>query len=254
MQHIEPEALAVHALGEQLPAAAQAHVAECPVCAAEVRSLRRVADAGRSLDPDEALVAPPPAVWTRIAAETGVDPGSMNVAAVTHGTTPAARGNGAGLGRAGGWRGGWVLAASIAGIIVGAGGVAGWQALQPDQAPPAVATAVLDPLADPEVAGTATLVEADGERELVVDVAAPPDVDGFLQVWLLTPDASGLVPLGVLTGESVVFVVPADLDLADFPVVDVSVEPFDGDPGHSGDSVVRGTLSEPAAGEGGTGA
>ena len=36
---------------------------------------------------------------------------------------------------------------------------------------------------------------------------------------------------------------PADLDLAEFPLVDVSVEPLDGNPTHSGDSVARGELT-----------
>ena len=36
---------------------------------------------------------------------------------------------------------------------------------------------------------------------------------------------------------------PAQVDVGEFPVVDVSIEPADGDPAHSGDSVVRGTLS-----------
>ena len=33
--------------------------------------------------------------------------------------------------------------------------------------------------------------------------------------------------------------VPAGLDPASFSIVDVSLEPFDGDPTHSGDSLLR---------------
>ena len=36
---------------------------------------------------------------------------------------------------------------------------------------------------------------------------------------------------------------PAGMDMQAFPVVDISVEQFDGDVTHSADSVVRGTLS-----------
>jgi hypothetical protein len=39
-----------------------------------------------------------------------------------------------------------------------------------------------------------------------------------------------------------VFVLPENLDVGEFPVVDVSNEPIDGDPTHSGDSIVRGVL------------
>jgi hypothetical protein len=37
-------------------------------------------------------------------------------------------------------------------------------------------------------------------------------------------------------------VVPADVDLRDYVLVDVSQEPLDGNPAHSGDSIVRGQL------------
>ena len=39
------------------------------------------------------------------------------------------------------------------------------------------------------------------------------------------------------------FRVPEDVDLAEFPVVDVSAEPYDGNPGHSAVSISRGTLA-----------
>ena len=61
-------------------------------------------------------------------------------------------------------------------------------------------------------------------------------------MWLLKPDVSGLVSLGMLDGTTGEFAVPAGLDLAEFPVVDVSDEPLDGEPAHSGVSVVRGAL------------
>jgi hypothetical protein len=74
-----------------------------------------------------------------------------------------------------------------------------------------------------------------------VDAPAP---DGtYREVWLLRPDVSGLVSLGMLEGDQGRFDLPDGLDLADYPVVDVSEEHFDGDPAHSGDSVVRGDLS-----------
>jgi len=67
--------------------------------------------------------------------------------------------------------------------------------------------------------------------------------DGELrEVWLLNPDATGLVSLGLLDGSSGRFVVPAGIDLGEYPLVDVSVESADGNPGHSGISVVRGEL------------
>ena len=71
-----------------------------------------------------------------------------------------------------------------------------------------------------------------------------PVTDGFYEVWLLNSSADKLISLGTLGADDVgSFPVPGDLDVATFPVVDVSREPLDGDPSHSADSVVRGTLS-----------
>jgi hypothetical protein len=46
-----------------------------------------------------------------------------------------------------------------------------------------------------------------------------------------------------MNSDSGTFEVPAGLQLADFPVVDVSDEPLDGNPAHSTVSIVRGTLN-----------
>ena len=106
-----------------------------------------------------------------------------------------------------------------------------------------LASATLEPLPGWSETGSAQVRTApDGTRSLVVDLDDAPGVEGYLEVWLLKPDVSGLVSLGTLDGTSGTFALPADLDLAQFPVVDVSDEPLDGDPAHSGVSVVRGAL------------
>ena len=61
------------------------------------------------------------------------------------------------------------------------------------------------------------------------------------EVWLIRSDASGLAGLG-LYGSSGRFAVPEGIDLDEFTLVDVSAEPVDGNPAHSGDSIVRGEL------------
>jgi anti-sigma-K factor RskA len=66
---------------------------------------------------------------------------------------------------------------------------------------------------------------------------------GFYEVWLLDRSAKRLVALGLLgPSESGSFRLPPDLDLGRYPLVDVSVEPDDGNPAHSGVSAVRGDL------------
>jgi hypothetical protein len=52
-----------------------------------------------------------------------------------------------------------------------------------------------------------------------------------------------MVPVGVVRSGDTVLPLPDDLDLTTYPVVDVSVEPMDGDPAHSGLSVARGSLT-----------
>ena len=62
------------------------------------------------------------------------------------------------------------------------------------------------------------------------------------EVWLLTEAVDGLISLGLLNGTEGEFIVPDSVDLERFSIVDVSQEPLDGDPTHSGDSIVRGPL------------
>ena len=53
-----------------------------------------------------------------------------------------------------------------------------------------------------------------------------------------------MAPMGYLNNGVGRFNVPDDLNLNQFPIVDVSAEPAnDADPTHSGDSIVRGQLA-----------
>ncbi|WP_426119870.1 anti-sigma factor domain-containing protein [Kocuria sp. LHG3120] len=273
MAHLSEESLTLLALGEAVDPQSQEHVASCPDCAAELASLQRVVHAGRAEAP--ALTAPGPGVWAAIHAELGL---SDEVAAdPLAGARDGARGDAsAGDGIAGdppgaadstraddaAGRGGatvvdldarrrrprrgvpYPLAAAAAAAALVVGGVSVWGAqrlgLEPD--PTVLATAQLEPLAGYTARGSAEVDERpDGTRQLVVRTD-PADVDGFKEVWLLAPDAQRMVSLGVMAGDEAVFVLPENLDVGEFPVVDVSNEPIDGDPTHSGDSIVRGVL------------
>ena len=76
--------------------------------------------------------------------------------------------------------------------------------------------------------------------EVRLDAAAADG--GYREVWLINADATALVSLGVLEGAQGTFPIPADVDLSEYVLVDISQEPADGDPTHSGDSIVRGEL------------
>jgi len=62
-------------------------------------------------------------------------------------------------------------------------------------------------------------------------------------VWLLDLEQGRMVALGVLDDRGRGrLTLPDGVRVADYPEVDVSLEPDDGDPAHSGDSVLRGEL------------
>ena len=133
-----------------------------------------------------------------------------------------------------------VAAAAVAGAVIGAGAVA---VLQNRDGAEAVTAVALDPLADNDASGRAEVVQLDdGSRVVRVELDAPPAEDGYYEVWLIDRDVVGMVPLGVVRPGTQILELPADLDLGQFPLVDVSVEPLDGDPTHSGVSVARGEL------------
>ena len=89
----------------------------------------------------------------------------------------------------------------------------------------------------------ATLVRlADGEYALDLTVDDLPAAgDGFLELWIIDTRVEGMYSLGPLHGNGL-YPLPAHIDPAAFPVVDISIEPADGAPTHSGQSILRGQL------------
>lgn len=247
--HVDDDVLALLALGEPAGTTADlAHIEECERCTDELASLTDVVGLARSGGPDTALVAPAPQVWDRVAAELGLAGATPAATATPSASATSASSSADGIApvvpldsrrpRAGRW----IAAAAAVGLVVG-GGATWWVANRPDPVT-VIASAVLEPLPGWDATGSAVVeTRSDGSRVLVVDVdQSESSEDGFREVWLLKPDVSGLVSLGTLAGTSGRFDLPAGLDLDQFSVVDVSEEQFDGDPAHSGDSIVRGPL------------
>lgn len=256
MAHIDPDALVLHALGETDPEL-DAHLLECPECAAELESLRSAVRVGRGAVNDDRFARPDERVWDAVAAQVGlVAPDATTGSAEATGPAEAAetgvpvpidsRRRGSGRRRGSDRRRGRfvpLLAAAAAVLLVAGVGVGVWRLLTPASVT-VLATASLDALPDwPDTSGRAVVEErADGTREVQVSLEAPSTAGGYRELWLLNADATALVSLGVVEGAGGTFAIPADVDLAEFGVVDVSAETTDGDPGHSGDSIVRGTL------------
>ncbi|MFC5999444.1 anti-sigma factor [Quadrisphaera sp. GCM10027208] len=239
--HVDPEDLALLALGEQVPVDTD-HLARCPVCAGELNTLRSVVAAARGGDVDRA--DPPPQVWAGIAAATAAATPSPAVTSAppTPPTSPDSPASSAA--RAGRWSTWALVAASVVGALTGGAVVAAVGSTgDGDVTREAVAATELEALVDSAGTGDARVVRTDDGLVLRLSAASlPEDDDGFYEVWLLDEQAQRMVPLGILAGAEGDFALPAGLDLGEFPVVDVSVEPLDGDPAHSGNSLLRGSL------------
>jgi hypothetical protein len=250
VQHCTPEQLALAALREPLPADDAAHLESCEPCRAEVASLRRAVDvlAVPQLAAPAASVPPPPRVWDAIAAATGVTatPRPDVVPAEAVAAPPEAPEAEATVLPFRSRRRPVLLAvaAAVAGAVIGAGAVAVLGDRDDGNGDgDAVVAVSLDPLAENDASGRAqVIVRDDGSRVVQVDLDAPALDDGYYEVWLIDSEVVGMVPLGVVRPGTQEFELPADLDLEQFPIVDVSVEPLDGVPTHSGVSVARGEL------------
>ena len=255
MPHLDPEELSLHAMyGDWLDEEGRKHLASCDTCTAEYITLRRTVDAMKTTPDSSSLVVPGPHVWGAIHQELGLSE------AARKDPLDSAQGTEEGFTspsepvrpqeppadfesfkkRPRGWqRPGIWLAVAAAGALA----IAGATLWNINQAATPLARAELSPLAQHSATGSATVLESrDGARTLEVKLSKD-EAQGYQEVWLIGPDLTRLISLGIMDSDSGTFPLPADLNLADFPIVDVSDEPLDGNPGHSSVSIVRGSLS-----------
>jgi len=134
------------------------------------------------------------------------------------------------------------LAVAAAATIVA--GVIGYSLVDGDD-PVRLAEAVVTNTDLPEpYTGTATAVAelAGDEQRLIIDFDAALPADVPIELWLIKADLSAMTSLGLIEDVDG-YVIPAGIDVAEYSVVDLSIEPDDGDPTHSGRSILRGTLT-----------
>ncbi|MBB0232063.1 anti-sigma factor, partial [Streptomyces calidiresistens] len=144
-----------------------------------------------------------------------------------------------------------VAASLMVGILIGSAGT--WWQMSRDTAPIATPSAGytaeyvrIDPPEGVDLPAVGR-VRLDGGEEtghaLVISVRGLPETSGYFEVWLMDEGAGKLIPIGVLDGEgTAVLPLPHNVDLGEYALVDVSEEPFNGSPDHSGKSIVRGPL------------
>jgi anti-sigma-K factor RskA len=242
VQHMDPDQLALLALGEIPAGGAEAdaadHLRQCPVCRADLDALRRTVELAREGAEAGDPVPPPEHVWDRIADEVGLAPVAPLPRSDRHSAPvvriPARRR--------------WVrpvaalVAAAAIGVVGTLGAIRPWQS---DPAPATASTATLSAVTGgpPGVTGQAVVVRGPAGPELRVSANGLPLQRGYYEVWVFD-GVRNMVALGALGPDSTAALpLPPTLDLRTYHVVDISAEPYDGDQTHSKDSVLRGTLT-----------
>lgn len=259
MQHMDHDRLVFLALGESEPDNGErAYLEGCGHCRTELENLRRVADLGAEGQDLHDLPDPPDHLWQGIVAEiraaemlpTLVEtrrssavpnlPDSDDAPARVL-VPPAHK-----RVRWAGWMTTVATAAAAAVLgVVGTVAVLGETepAPVPTQQQTVRASASLTAYGPtpPEVNGAAQVF---GNGQLHLHVANLPDVSGYYEVWLIDPETMEMFSVGVLGGDTdALLPLPPNADIERYSVVDVSAERYDNNTAHSGDSLVRGTLT-----------
>lgn len=257
MSHPDDEALAELALEPDHASPSDVdHLGSCGRCAAVVAQLRDVRDLARDAGTPQ-FEHPDPLVWEAIerhVADGALGPLGQDEAAGAGGTAPirAPSGPSASATRAGGrsrrepsrrrsFSATWLVAAAAAGIIVGM--VAAWSFWKAPTTPTTIARTQLDTLDTRQARGVAVLEGTGQGLDLRVDAASLNADGGYLEVWLLNTDGKRMISVGMLREPgSDLFPVPQTAIREGYVIVDISREPFDDKPAHSGDSLARGRL------------
>lgn len=248
--------LALVAVGERLPGDLERHILECPPCLQAAAAWAELADLAAIGNSTADVPAPGVDVWGAIGAELSLtDGGSDGGSDTGPGETPSAatpiddavtaHPTVVPL-RARRPMRTWLVPVAAAAAGVGLAVAAAVVAQQPseDQLQAVADLTVVPggPLSGDANLGSAELMRTADGQVVRVAVADLPAGARSYEVWLFDENGD-MVSLGSLRDGQGVFVVPAGVDTADFRTVDVSDEPGDGNPQHSGISVVRGTFT-----------
>ena len=229
---------------------------------ADLAAYRRVVAAGRTLGPDDVATEDPPAdLWDRIAGSIHDDPPAEQEPVVLAPSSPTGRTPDADVDvgvehapAAGGQvvrldsrRRAWKVVAAVAAAAVLVAGI-GVVAVNRSSGSGTELVASTDlSLLEGGGSGSAELLKRSDGMHLVVDVSdlTPAEQADFYELWLLTPDGKDPQSITKFTQDGGVIdvPVPAGVSTSKFPVVDISEEVDDGNEGHSGKSILRGSLA-----------
>ncbi|MEU1585384.1 anti-sigma factor [Micromonospora sp. NPDC005710] len=259
------------------------HLDTCALCRAEVSSLRQVAGLGSETQGLADLPDPPEHLWQAIEAEVrAAEAGPLltderrhrvpeQADITTAGQAPGAVPEQSGTSTAGqapgavaestvtrldpgrrsrrgrGWSR-WAATAVTVAAAAAVGVVGTVSVLRPDDSTPTPTPVVV--ASAPLAAYGATPPAATGDARVFQDgqlhlhVANLPRVPGYYEVWLINPTTMEMFSVGTLGGGSdALLPLPPNVDLTTYSVVDVSAEQYDNNTRHSGDSLLRGSLT-----------
>ena len=245
MTHVDLDDLAVFVLTpDDGSDDVRLHVESCAECAATVAALSDV----RRLAGEEPLVPPAAHVREQVLAQVRAsDPADGDVLRSMPLAVGATERGARRTPRVPVWAAGLAAGvAVVAGLALGrlTGAEPEAPEAQPSDPGSGVAATALTALDSDAARGEASVVRADDMITLRVSAKELGDEDGFHEVWLINVDGTRMVALGVLAdwdrGE---FQIPRGLLDEGYRIVDISVEPDDGDPTHSGVSLARGELA-----------
>ena len=242
MTHLDPDRLADRALGadDPLTAAEEKHLAGCAECRDELAELSRIAELGRNPEHVARQLVPTEAMWQSIQVQLASQtPPATEAAATPAPSSPTVTELPRRTPRPRSWL--LLAAAAVVGLIIGVGVTT---VAVRDRVEVTSSTA-LEALPGQTGQGTAELVNDRGRPELRVQIDAPPTPDRYKEVWLINNDGQRMYTLGVLPDDGrATYPLPPELagQLQNVPIVDVSIEPYDGNPAHSRESQVRGIL------------
>ncbi len=231
MRHLDPDRLVLLALSEEAADTDESvHLAECPGCSTEIDELRHVAELGAETQGLRALPPPPERVWAGIEAAVTAPVRRLPQRRERRWVLP-------------------VLSAAAAAVLAVAGTVTVQRLVDRPAPPPVTAKASLARFGGAPVAAAGAAEVIAGDR-LRLDVRNLPLTTGYYEVWLIDPDdPTRMIAMGNLSGAAlsgaadVVLPVPPGADLNRYRLVDVSAEAYDDDAGHSGNSLLRGMLT-----------
>lgn len=188
--------------------------------ATDLQKLKTIAS--RVTDEDFQRDEPPAELWTAIA--TAMDRPLNEVVTLRR---PHRRA----------WLG--IAAVVVAGLAIGGGLLLSAGRNDNVVASTALTNKGLSPLGA-ESSGKAEIIRRGSTYRLHIDLSGVPNEPAsYVEVWLIDRQVKGMISLGPFHGDGD-YAIPSGVDPAKYPIVDVSIEPADGVPTHSGVSIVRG--------------